>query len=134
MWLFPYRRFVITTDLNSDGAIQQITNNINILVPGSLKFLRRANDFEKYFFGRIDNNIFKIHRAIKGRNSVLPFIKGQIISQATGSRIIIRMRLHPVILIFCLWILIIDWFNKSSFQHIVFTYNNTGLFIFFGDL
>ena len=48
--------------------------------------------------------------------------------QGKGTKIIVRMRLHPIVLIFCLWILIVGCFYKSSFGHIVFTYEMTPIF------
>lgn len=132
MWLFPYQRFTITTHLKSDEAIQRLSDNVN--PPPIYRWFRHPlsnNEFERYFYGNKNGNVFKIYRAIiKGRNSFIPFIKCEVIDSNVGAKVKVRMRLHPVVLIFCLWILIICWFNKSTFGNIVFTYDKTALFIF----
>jgi len=135
MWLFPYDRFSIISSLKPADAIRRLTENITRIPPGNyfknISFWFRRN-FDQYFMGSISGNLFKIYRAIKGRNSFIPMIKCVISEDAEGSKILVRMRIHPIVLIFCFWILIIGWFYKSHIKNIVFVYNSTPIFIFIG--
>jgi len=132
MWLFPYKRFTIITHVEFDETVQQLTNNIN--PPPIYRWFRAPlsnNEFDRYFYGTIKGSVFEMHRAItKGRNSFLPLIKCVIIEKDELTHVKVRMRLHPLIIIFCLWVLIIGWFNKSTLGDIVFTYDHTALFVF----
>jgi hypothetical protein len=132
MWLFPYTRFTIITNLKSDEAIQRLSGNVN--PPPTYRWFRHPisnSKFKRYFYGNENGNVFKIYRAIvKGRNSFIPFIKCEIKDSDVGAKVLVRMKLHPVVLTFCLWILIICFFSRSTFGHIVFTYETPGLFFF----
>ncbi len=132
MWLFPYNRFTIITNVKPDEAIQRLSDNVN--PPPIYRWFRHPlsnSKSERYFYGNKNGNVFKIHRAIiKGRNSFIPFIKCEIIDSDVGAKVKVRMRIHPLVLIFCLWILIVCFFSKSTFGHIVFTYETPALLVF----
>src|ERR1700712_875896 len=131
MWLFPYQRFTISTHFKFDEAIQRLKDNTN--PPPTYRWFKWPlpnSEFERYFYGNIKDNVFKIHRAIiKGRNSFIPYIKCEIIDSDIGAKVLVRMRLHPIVLIFCLWILVVCFFSKSTLGHIVFTYETSALLV-----
>ena len=133
MWLFPYQMFSVASSLKPNDAILQLTKYISS--PPSGKYSQRISfwllrNFKQYFIGSVSGDKFKIHRAIKGTNSFLPMIKGIVSESAEGSKILIRMRIHPIILVFCCWILIVGFYNKSTINHIVFIYESTPTFLF----
>lgn len=56
----------------------------------------------KPYEGSISGNSFHITRIIRYRNSFLPEIKGQVETYLGKTRVIVKMRLHPLVLIFLL--------------------------------
>ena len=71
----------------------------------------RFNDFEnnnKRYEGYVSANIFEINRILNYRNSFMPFIKGEIKDNNGRARINVKMRIHPMVMVFMsLWLGII---------------------------
>ncbi len=63
----------------------------------------------KKYSGQIIENSFYIKRIINYKNSFLPRIEGTIISDIRGTKVNIKMRLYPLVLIF-----MIIWFTGLS--------------------
>ena len=61
-------------------------------------------DPAKQYVGKIDGRRFKIHRIIKGRNSFIPIIQGNIIDNLSTRSIEVKMRLHFMVILFLLWV------------------------------
>lgn len=71
---------------------------------------------DKIFNGEINDDTFFITQVIKGRNSFIPKIYGQIIS-GYKNVIIIKMRLHYIIiLIIVCFTLLVTWFQLKKFE------------------
>lgn len=56
------------------------------------------------FVGSVHDGSFSLHRAIHGRSSFLPVIRGRIRATATGTRMTATMFLHPAVIIFLIWL------------------------------
>ncbi|WP_413160423.1 hypothetical protein ACL6C3_18095 [Capilliphycus salinus ALCB114379] len=64
------------------------------------------------YAGTISNSGFKIHRIIHYRNSFLPVIRGQFESLSDGTIVHISMSLHPMVVAFLsFWLLM--WYSVS---------------------
>ena len=70
----------------------------------------------KLFEGEISNSSFNIRRIIGYRNSFLPAISGTIEKDREGSKIIVKMRLHNLVLGF-----MILWFGGVIFALLAFS-------------
>lgn len=70
------------------------------------------------FIGTVRDNSFKVRRDIRGRNSSLPMIRGQLTSTPTGTKIRVTMFLHPLAALFMVvWLGFVGrgaWLNRSG--------------------
>lgn len=104
MLLIPFHRFNIETGLSQDSVIAELTS----VTTKKITFWDVFNNekLEFYFEGKIDENSFRISRAIRRRDSFLPVIIGQIDGTGTPTCIKVKMRLRFYALIFTvLWLL-----------------------------
>jgi hypothetical protein len=53
------------------------------------------------FEGAFADGRFRMVRLVHGRNSFRPLIEGQLVPLPAGTRIDVRLRLHPFVVIFC---------------------------------
>lgn len=92
---------------------------------------------DKTYVGEWTNNTFNLKRNINYRNSFLPQIKGEICKETNETLIMVKMRLHFVVLIFisfwliitsCACILAIYAIVKSGFE--MFYLTPFGMFLF----
>jgi hypothetical protein len=57
------------------------------------------------FLGRVSEADFTLFRNVRGQNSFRPLVRGKIEPEVTGSRIAIRMTLHPIVAVFlAIWV------------------------------
>ena len=68
------------------------------------------------FHGTVGERSFRLHRAIRYRNSFLPLIRGTVKATATGSRVSITMFLHPLVaaVLFLWWFGAWQLFTRGS--------------------
>lgn len=67
--------------------------------------LRLFQSCSQEFIGEVTPSYFRIVSNISYRNSFLPCITGTISPTGNGSQIMIKMRLHPAITVFCsIWL------------------------------
>lgn len=59
----------------------------------------RREQRTQLFVGTVADGRFKVARLVQGRNSFRPLIEGQIAPSPGGSRIEVRMRLSPAVLV-----------------------------------
>jgi hypothetical protein len=53
------------------------------------------------FEGVVEGDTFRIHRAVRGRNSFRPMLHGRIETTPSGrARIVVSFRLHPIVAVF----------------------------------
>jgi len=107
MWVLPVESFIIRSDSDRETVIKQIVENINSPIKFSLKHIFKRPDREKYFDGSYDGKRFSLIQALKqGQNSFRPIIKFKVNSDGKESKVSIVMYIHPVVILFLLWILI----------------------------
>ncbi|MFZ1678023.1 MAG: hypothetical protein WAT91_12160 [Saprospiraceae bacterium] len=101
MNILPFKNLSFRSELKPTEIIERMQ-----AVTEAEKFIRIPifNDTEtKLYEGEITDQHFSIRRLIKYRNSFLPRIKGEIITESNRTRIEVRMRLHIVIIIFVIF-------------------------------
>ena len=98
MPLLPYKSY----ELVSDKTPSEVEAAMRCAVAPRRFFSSGAATLP--FEGEVGDRTFDVQRAIGYRNSFLPQVHGDIIAAPRGSRIVVRMRLRPVILVFMtLW-------------------------------
>ena len=98
MKFLPYDRFELETQMDSKAIIEAMKTKI-----APRKLFRFSSDHAP-FQGEISSDGFEIIRIIHYRNSFLPVICGKFQPNASGTRIIIKMRLHAFVAFFmCVW-------------------------------
>jgi hypothetical protein len=55
---------------------------------------------QQRFDGTFADGRLSILRRVRGRNSFRPVVEGQVVPRSAGSRLDLRMRLHPLVLVF----------------------------------
>ncbi|HEX8494010.1 MAG TPA: hypothetical protein VF658_14285 [Pyrinomonadaceae bacterium] len=100
MAFVPYEHFTIDTSLPFDKAVDRIAQLIEPKRSFRNPFSREHKEFE----GSVTPQDFKISRIIHYRNSFLPIINGQFVKTPLGTRLTVRMTLHPFVIAFLiLW-------------------------------
>ena len=94
--LFPYKQFVIDTAYSPE----QLQNLLAQAVMPRRSWAERFRPAAKPFEGEVTADGFRISRSINYRNSFLPVITGRFSASDRGTRIEIRMSLHPAVVIF----------------------------------
>ena len=121
-----FNKYKLDTNLSKYEIVERlnkITNTGNIP-------LFKINFTEKVFHGKINGETFSVSQAIKGRNSFIPIINGEIIS-GDKNEIILKMRLQYIsILIIILFTTLITWsllkdFYFGSLFFLLFIYGMT---------
>lgn len=103
-------------NIQTNYSKSQIVEKLKTLTYSDKIPLFRFNFTEKVFHGKINDDTFSIAQVIKGRNSFIPKINGQIIS-GNKNVIIIKMRLHYItILIIAFFTLLITWYQLKNFE------------------
>ena len=115
MWLLPYEHFYIKTHLSRDKVIQKL-QNVTDTSRKVVWFPAFANRQHKLYLGKVNEESFNIYRWIHHRDSFLPVIDGNFLSQNIGSTIRIRMHLHWVVITFM--ILWLGYFGLALAKHI----------------
>ncbi len=96
----PYRKFTIDSNLSRTEIICRLFDSIAEPRKNWQLFENRPEIFE----GELSESGFQIKRIIRYRNSFLPIINGSFSFHENGSKIMITMELHPLVLAFlALW-------------------------------
>lgn len=94
--MFPYENFTINTSLHPEIVRQKL-----LAVVEPRKAIRwNINNYGKPYEGEVGDHSFEINRIINYRNSFLPIIKGRIYPEGMGSKIDIKMAMHPFVIVF----------------------------------
>jgi hypothetical protein len=109
----PFRKLQI----DSAATPETITERIRAGIRGELslrEYLRQMWDFKEFagppFIGSVRGNSFRIRQKIRGRNSFIPMIRGQVAPHEGGSRINVTMFMHPFVFCFMIfWIGALGW-------------------------
>lgn len=97
-WL-PYLKFTIDSNLSKREIISRLVDSVSEPRRNGQLWETRAKKFE----GNLSESGFTIKRIIRYRNSFLPMINGKFQAQKNGTRILITIQLHPLVLVFMLW-------------------------------
>lgn len=89
--IIPSRSLVIDTNLSVEKSIQRLQSQVE-----PRKLLRWSRNHLP-FEGEVGGSDFHIRRIIHNRNSFLPQIEGTISESEKGSKINIRMTVHPIV-------------------------------------
>ena len=115
MKFFPVEHLTYRTKLSPQEAIEKVKESIE-----SKKLFRwnryGKNKNQKPYEGEVIENTFTITRIISYRNSFIPIIKGNIESDYRGTKIIVKMRLHIIVMIF-----IFFWCGMISIGALAYT-------------
>jgi len=96
--LIPYESFSIDTTLTTDEVVRLVSGAI--AQPRSWPRTWRKADRE--FEGSVSSSGFTISRAIRYRNSFLPYLYGKFVQTPHGVRVVVRMMIHPLVIAFSL--------------------------------
>lgn len=95
------RQFSIRTRLTPDQARSRL---LGAIAPVPRPILERDS---RPFVGTMDGATFRIMRASRGRSSFRPLVRGQIESDPGGSRIAVAMGVHPAVMVFVGFLLVL---------------------------
>jgi hypothetical protein len=99
MFLLPYRRFSIETDL---PPTEVLTSLRAATEPERWAGSSRTQRPQLPFSGRVTGNSFDLTRSIDYRNSFCPHICGSVEPTTGGARLVGTMKLHDVVAFFML--------------------------------
>src|SRR5450432_1343655 len=99
----PFYRFHI----DSDGSKHVVGERLKTIARKkpefweSFRLAGKAPDrVDPPFIGIVQEDSFKLQRAIRYRNSFLPMVRGRIAPTPTGTRINVTMYIHPLVALF----------------------------------
>lgn len=100
MKLLPYDTFEIRTSLTLEEIITALKKEVE-----PRKWFRWFSRDQVVFEGDVSRDGFKIGRIINYRNSFAPIIRGTFKQSPNGTTVLIRMNLHPLVIVFlCIWL------------------------------
>lgn len=130
MNLFLYRKTTIVSNLTENEIIERLSE----IVDSKKRSFFSYPDQTKKYTGKIENRRFKISKIIKGRNSFVPSIKGEISANISTRTIQLTMRLHFIVIFFLLWFsgfIIYSLINFKDYSGLFFIGATFGMTIFF---
>jgi len=102
----PIYRFQIDSPLTVQAALQRI-RSLTRHAPGFWQSVResfaRGRQPGVPFIGVVGGTDFHLRRDIRYRNSFLPQVRGHVEATAAGTRIFVKMHLHPIVGVFMLF-------------------------------
>ena len=130
MNLLLFRKTVIVSSLTETEIIGRLSE----IIDSEKRSFFSNPDRAKKYTGKIENRAFKIHKIVKGRNSFIPIIKGEIIDISSTRKIELTMRLHFIVILFLFWIsglVIYSLINLNNSSGLFFMVVVLGMTIFF---
>lgn len=99
--LFAGRRLTLESPLSADEAAERLRRDL------ATPEWRIAERRPHAFIGTFAEGRFQMTRHVRGRNSFRPMIDGRLAPAGHGSRVEVRLRLHPVAVVAStLWLVI----------------------------
>lgn len=103
MKYLPFEKICYSTKVDSVEILKRIEEIIEPKKTFSLTGVFGRGNLKDYE-GFVKKNEFKINRIIGYRNSFLPQIKGLVEKDFTGTKVHLKMHLHPFVMLFmCVW-------------------------------
>lgn len=93
----PYRRFFIDSQIDAD----KFQTRLKLITSSKRLWFKQLKE-EYKFIGKISNNSFRLLPNIKGRNTYLPRILGNVTPSTNGCKISVALTLHPIAIILVL--------------------------------
>lgn len=101
MKYLPIENITYKTRLKEEEVLKRLADSIE---PEKIRFGLFDSSATKPYEGQIDGASFRIKRIIRYRNSFLPRISGTIVKDFDGTTINVKMKLHPLVMVFiCFW-------------------------------
>jgi hypothetical protein len=122
MNLLLFRKITIVSNLRENEIIERLSE---IVDSKKRSFNFSYPDQTKKYTGKIESRRFRIYKITNGRNSFLPIIKGEIINNISKRSIVLKMRLHLLVILF-----LISAYGFVIYNLIV--HNNYGGIVFIG--
>lgn len=98
MILIPYETVSYTTNLSKEAVRERLAEVVRPTMSFSFSFWKDPGG--KEYRGEVNEDGFEIVRIIRGRNSFIPVISGDISEQVGGCTIAVSMRLHFFVMVF----------------------------------
>lgn len=104
MKFLPFEDITYRTHLDSEEILKRLHEITEPRKTFRMKGIFGSEDHKPYE-GSISGNSFDLTRIIGYRNSFLPVITGTVEDDPSGTRIYVKMRLHPIVMAFlAIWI------------------------------
>ncbi|HET6989671.1 MAG TPA: hypothetical protein VFJ43_00030 [Bacteroidia bacterium] len=94
---FPFKNIIFRSNLDEAGIIKKLRENITPPTATTAGYWGERNT--KTYEGEIRGNHFDIKRIIRYQNSFLPEISGVIVKNPEGTKILVKVKLHILVLI-----------------------------------
>ena len=94
----PFEKLTYSTKLSREEALAKLAENIAPEKPFGFGSSKTVSS--KPYVGQCHGNAFNVKRAIGYRNSFLPMIKGEVISDTGGTKVHVTMRPSVFVLAF----------------------------------
>jgi hypothetical protein len=101
------RALVFESRLSADEITKRLQREV---APATWQ---RYETRRQLFLGTFADGRFRMMRLVRGKNSFRPLIEGHLSPASTGVRIDVRLKLHPVVLIFCSALFLVGVFTAS---------------------
>ena len=95
------RTLVFETHLSTDEITARLQREV---APATWRLYENRRQL---FVGTFADGRFRMMRLVRGKNSFRPLIEGRLSPSSTGARIDVRLKLHPLVLIVCAFLLIV---------------------------
>ena len=125
MKYLPFENIIYRTRLDSTEILKRLGESIEIKKTKLISEIRISN-YHKPYEGNIKGSSFFLTRIIWYRNSFLPRIKGVVLDDINGTKIHVRMRIHPFVAVFMfiwfgvlgimLFIFLISFLSRQNFE------------------
>ena len=112
MKIIPSDKIEILTTLSNQEVRKILMENIR--PKKMLKFGFNQSQEKELFEGNFKQDSFEIQRIITGRNSFLPQIKGQILPNINGTKLVADLKVHSFVIVFMLF-----WLTFLGFAFIM---------------
>ena len=112
MKFFPYKNYILTTNLTAEEVRRRLQDNIEPKKMFRFNFFHKS--VTKPYEGEIHANTFCMNRIIEGRNSFLPLIEGKISKDGIGTEVRIKMRM--ALYTYIVWLIILGTLISLIFK------------------
>jgi hypothetical protein len=121
--IIPLKKIIFKTNLSDSEVIESLNSKICVLK--NFSFKNYEKNIGKEFYGKIGStNNFEIYQIIKGRNSFIPIVKGNIVAKNDETKIITVMRFHYLVIAFMVFFIgficignLFEYYKSGNFRN-----------------